>query len=116
MAHSSIPTTHAETPGAVPRSSQFYRDERASLAGTLLKGTVPLPGGATAIYSGTSGMPCIRRLVFAAPSPSKHSSLNFTIQPGLSTFAPVSVQRELPRTKGTAGKPVRRVRRGPKSA
>ena len=31
-----------------------------ALAGTLIKGTVPLPGGATAIYSGTSGMPYIR--------------------------------------------------------
>jgi RHS repeat-associated protein len=29
-------------------------------AGSLVKGTVPLPGGATAIYSGTSGMPYIR--------------------------------------------------------
>ena len=31
-------------------------------AGTLLKATIPLPGGATAIYSGTSGMPNIRHL------------------------------------------------------
>ena len=31
-------------------------------AGTLLKATIPLPGGATAIYSGTSGMPYIRHL------------------------------------------------------
>jgi hypothetical protein len=31
-------------------------------AGTLVKGTVPLPGGATAIYSGSSGMPYIRHL------------------------------------------------------
>jgi RHS repeat-associated protein len=29
-------------------------------SGNLVKGTVPLPGGATAIYSGTSGMPYIR--------------------------------------------------------
>jgi RHS repeat-associated protein len=33
-----------------------------AFAGTLLKATVPLPGGATAIYSGTSGMPYIRHL------------------------------------------------------
>ena len=31
-------------------------------AGALLKATIPLPGGATAIYSGTSGMPYIRHL------------------------------------------------------
>jgi hypothetical protein len=31
-------------------------------SGTLVKGTVPLPGGATAIYSGSSGMPYIRHL------------------------------------------------------
>jgi hypothetical protein len=30
--------------------------------GALIKGTVPLPGGATAIYSGSSGMPYIRHL------------------------------------------------------
>jgi RHS repeat-associated protein len=30
--------------------------------GTLVKGTVPLPGGATAIYSGTTSMPYIRHL------------------------------------------------------
>ncbi len=29
---------------------------------SLIKATVPLPGGATAIYSGTTGMPYIRHL------------------------------------------------------